>query len=157
MNFDLLVPPPGFKGLGVCGQNICYHVVAFMIPFNQGQEGGYLLSFCCIHDSLLFDMQHDHVLKKLYFDPITRVGEGVGGVHGQHICYHVASLVIQFNLIWNMTMFWKKYFLPLTLPPGSERGEVLCAKYLLPCYYIHDSLKFNMQHDLVLQKLNFDH
>ena len=28
----------------------------------------YVLACCCIRDSLLFDMQHDHVLKKLNFD-----------------------------------------------------------------------------------------
>ena len=31
-------------------QNICYHVAAFVFPF-------------------YFDMQHDHILKKLIFDP----------------------------------------------------------------------------------------
>ena len=30
------------------------------------------------------------------------------------------------------------------------------AKYLLPWCYIHDSLKFNMQNDHVLEMLNFD-
>ena len=35
LNFDLLTPPPGLgEGEGVCGQNICYHVDVFMIPFN---------------------------------------------------------------------------------------------------------------------------
>ena len=28
----------------------------------------YLLSWCCIHDSLKFDMQNDDVLKKSNFD-----------------------------------------------------------------------------------------
>ena len=31
----------------------------------------YLLPWCCIHDSLKFDMQNDHVLKKLNFDVWT--------------------------------------------------------------------------------------
>ena len=31
----------------------------------------YLLPWCCIHDSLKFDMQNDHVLKKLNFDVLT--------------------------------------------------------------------------------------
>ena len=39
----------GGGGVGVCGQNICYHAAAFC-------------------DSLSNDMQHDHVLKKLNFD-----------------------------------------------------------------------------------------
>ena len=30
LNFDRLTPP---LRVGVCGQNICYHVAAFMIPF----------------------------------------------------------------------------------------------------------------------------
>ena len=30
VNFDLLTPPV----VGVCGQNICYHIAAFEIPFN---------------------------------------------------------------------------------------------------------------------------
>ena len=33
MNFDLLTPKVGGRGW-ICGQHICYHVVAFMIPFN---------------------------------------------------------------------------------------------------------------------------
>ena len=32
-NFDLLNRPPG-SGWGVCRQNICYRVAAFVIPFN---------------------------------------------------------------------------------------------------------------------------
>ena len=31
----------------------------------------YVLACCCIRHSLLFDMQHDHVLKKLNFDIFT--------------------------------------------------------------------------------------
>ena len=52
-------------------------------------------------------MQHDHVLKKLDFDLLT-TGSGVGGGGGglgQNICYHIAALVIPFNLICNMTIF----------------------------------------------------
>ena len=50
------------KMCGVCRQNICYHVAAFVIPFE-------------------FDMQHDHVLKKLNVDllPAPRVGGGSAG------------------------------------------------------------------------------
>ena len=52
----------GEEGL-VCGQNICYHVAA-------------------IPDSFKFDMQHDHVLKKMNFDLLTPSpgleGGGVG-------------------------------------------------------------------------------
>ena len=39
-------------------------------------------------------MQHDHVLKKLSFDLLTRSGASVGvcgGICGQKNCYHVAA------------------------------------------------------------------
>ena len=39
----------------------------------------YLLPCCFICDSLLFDMQHDHVLKKLKLDPRVGGGEWVSG------------------------------------------------------------------------------
>ena len=48
LNFDLLTPRVGW-GMG-------------------GLLAKYLLPFCCIGDILKFNMQHDHVLKKLYFD-----------------------------------------------------------------------------------------
>ena len=48
LNFDLLTPSQG-SGEGVCGQNIFYHAAAF-------------------GDSLYYDMQNDHVLKKFNFD-----------------------------------------------------------------------------------------
>ena len=41
----------------------------------------YWLPWCCIHDSLKFDMQNDHVLKKLNFDvltPLPKSNQGVG-------------------------------------------------------------------------------
>ena len=41
----------------------------------------YLLPWCCIHDSLKFDMQNDHVMKKLNFDvltPLLKSTQGVG-------------------------------------------------------------------------------
>ena len=58
-------------------------------PGSGGGVGGlranYLLPCCCILDSLKFDMQRDHVLKKLTFEPPPppppRVGVG-GGVVG---------------------------------------------------------------------------
>ena len=60
------------------------------------REGGlhakYLLHVhvpcCCIHDSLYFDKQHDHVLKKLTIDRARGMGLGVCR---QNICYHVAA------------------------------------------------------------------
>ena len=55
---------------GGCGQSICYHVAAFVIPF-------------------YFDMQH--VLKKLSFD-LLATPSGLGAVG-----LHVAAFVIPFN------------------------------------------------------------
>ena len=84
LNFDLLTSSPWWRGeegglFGICGQNICYHVSAFMVFFNKicntclkklnfdlltpspGPEGGgvswalqakYLVPCCCICDSL---------------------------------------------------------------------------------------------------------
>ena len=57
-------------------------------------------------------MQHDHVLM-LDFDLLTpppdEGGGGGGGGGGRGVsgqfCYHVATFVIQFSLICNMTRF----------------------------------------------------
>ena len=43
--------------------------------------------------SLLFDMQRDHVLKELIFDLLTQ-SLGLGGFHGQNICCHVVVFLI---------------------------------------------------------------
>ena len=61
----------------------------------------YLLPCCCICNSLQFDMQHDHFLKKKFnFDCLTpKAGSvGRGGVCGQSSCYHATAFVIIFNL-----------------------------------------------------------
>ena len=66
---------------------ICYHVAALAIPF---------------------DMQHDHVRKKLNFNLLTPRGGGGGGAAGKifaTMCYYVTAFAIAFNLICNMTMF----------------------------------------------------
>ena len=63
LNLQLLTSTPG-SGDGVCKQNICYHVAAFVIPFN-----------------LIF--QHDIVLKKLNFDLLTPSIRGIGGSAGK--------------------------------------------------------------------------
>ena len=39
-----------------------------------------LRPWCCIHDSLKFDMQNDHVLKKLNFDVLTPLPNSTQGV-----------------------------------------------------------------------------
>ena len=51
-----------------------------------------MLPCCCIPDSFKYDLQHDHVLKKLNFDLLTPPpGSGAGGGCVQNICYHVAA------------------------------------------------------------------
>ena len=60
-------------------------------------------------------MQHDIVLT--FWLEVSG-----GGVCWQNICYHVAAFVIPFNLICNMTIFWKKLNSDLLTPsPGSGR------------------------------------
>ena len=63
MNFDLLTPSPGSgEGVGYADKNICFHIAAFL-------------------DFPYFDMQHDHVFKKLSFDLLAASpgSEGRGG------------------------------------------------------------------------------
>ena len=43
----------------------------------------YLLPCCCISDSILFDMQHDNVLKKLNFELLTPPPGSEGGSAGK--------------------------------------------------------------------------
>ena len=49
---------------------------------------------------------------------------GQGCVRGKTICYHVAANIVSFNLICNMTIFWKSSILasapPLSPPQGLE-------------------------------------
>ena len=66
----------------------------------------------------------------------------------------MAAFAILFNLICNMTMFCKIEF-DLLIPRVGGGGGGLQAKYLLICYCMRDC-HFNMQHDHVLKKLNFD-
>ena len=47
-------------------------------------------------------------------------------------------------------------FLLAPIPMIGEGWGCLRAKYLLPCCCIRDSLYFDMQHDCVLKKFNFD-
>ena len=88
---------------------MCLHVALCPIPFNLicnmtigwGLRVKYLLQRCCICDSLLFDMQHDHVLSKLTFDHRARwVWRG----DLRPKCLHVAVFAILFNFICNITM-----------------------------------------------------
>ena len=70
------------------------------------------------------------------FDP-----QGRGGVCGKNICDHVAAFLIPFNLICNMTMFWKSWILtfwqhPLRPPRGSGIGlgsKITFDRFLINC------------------------
>ena len=66
-----------------------------MIPFNLicnmtkkiefdtlTRQAKYLVPFCCIHESLKFDMQHDHILKKWNFNLLTKSPKSGGGGGG---------------------------------------------------------------------------
>ena len=145
---------------------ICYATSPWILAYWPQDRGGglrakYLLQRCCIRDSLYFDMQHDHVLKKLNLDLLIPYRRVLGlGVCVQNICCHVAEFMIPFNLICNMTMFWnsccigdslkfdmqhdhvlKKWILTYWPNPlGRGGGRCLRAKYLLQCCCIRDSL-----------------
>ena len=70
-------------------------------------------------------MQHDHVMKKLSFDP-----KGWGGC-GQNICYHVAVLAIPSNLICKMTMHVLKMLnFDLLTPSGGGGGKIFATMLL---------------------------
>ena len=59
---------------------------------------------CCISASLLFDIQHDIYLKKLSFALLTpKVSVSVGKIFATMLL----NFVTLFNLICNMTIFWK--------------------------------------------------
>ena len=79
-------------------------------------------------------MQHDHVLKKLAFDPVPRVGGGrdFDGSGGGGLCSKF--LMIPFNLIGNMTMFCvlkKLTFDLLTPSPGPRAALVIPFNMLI--------------------------
>ena len=89
MNFDLLTP-----SLGLCRK--------------EGLRTNDLISRCCIHDSLLFDIQLERVLITLNFDLLyptqgSGVGWSAGKIFATNICYPVAAFLIFFNLVCNKT------------------------------------------------------
>ena len=57
---------------------------------------------CCICDYILFDMQHDHVLKKMNSDPNARLGWG-GGRGSVGKIFATMLLHVSFPLICNET------------------------------------------------------
>ena len=144
---NLFWPTDSIPRVGsVCRQNICYHVSVFVILFNlicnltmswkskiltywprfQGRWWGrgvevFGEQLICYHAAAFSDSLWYATWpcsKKVEFwpnDPIPRVG----CVCEQNISYHVAAFVILFNLIYNMTVFWKMDFYLLTPSPGS--------------------------------------
>ena len=113
--------PLSAEGVRVCGQNVCYHVAALVVPFN-----------------LIYNMFWKKWIMTLW--PHSQVGEGRDC--RQNVCFHVASYLILFNLICNMTMFWKKWILtisphPLCPPKGSDSGlgSKSCLIYFI-CMYL---------------------
>ena len=61
-----------------------------MMEVSGAPRAKYLLPFCCIHVSLLCDMQQDHVPKKLNFDILTPPTKSTQGVwHRPSIKNHV--------------------------------------------------------------------
>ena len=114
----------------ICGQNICYHVDAFLILYNLicnktcsekvdfwppgsvcvcrgwGLGANYLLPCCCLCDSLEFDMPHDNVLNKLSFDFWPPGSWGEAGSAWEKI----ATMLLHswFQLIWYATWPWSE-------------------------------------------------
>ena len=124
MTFDLLTHPARVRGMRVYGQNICYHVAAF-------------------RDFIWFDMQHDHVLKKLNFARLTPFLGSCGMVCRQNICDHVVAFLIPFNLICNMKLFWKNLNWPFD-PYVQEVGAVNILATMLLHFMIALNLICNM-------------
>ena len=149
---------------GIFRKYICYHVAAFVIPFNlicimtmfwkswaltfwpnpQGRVGSagkdiyYHVVACVIPLNLICNITMIWKSWILTFRPHPH-GRGGGGQGSrrQDTCYHVAAFVISFSLICNMTMFWKVEFWHFdSTPRVGVRGWGLRAKYLLPCYHV---------------------
>ena len=100
-------------GDGICGQTICNHYAAFLIPFNL--VCNMIMSWKCWILNLL--------------TPTTGSG-GEDGVCRQNICNHAAAFVILFNLICSMTMFCKSWILTIW-PQPRVRGRVgFCGQHI---------------------------
>ena len=75
-----------------------------------GLRAKYLLPSCCICDSLSFDLQNDHDLKKLNLDLMTRSQGRWGGVSWGvgSVCKIFATMLLHlatpFNLVHVCTM-----------------------------------------------------
>ena len=140
--------------MGICGQNICYDVSAFVIPFNlicnmtmfwkswiltcwphpQGRgwgSAGKIYGTMLLHSwfSLMWyaTWPCSENVEFRPIDSITRVR--VSGGRGncmQHIWYCVAAIVILLNLIGNMIVFWKSWILIYWPHSQGRRGGAAC-------------------------------
>ena len=81
--------------------------------------------------------------EKVNFDilaPPPGSGGGRRGLCGQNICYQVSAFVILFNLVCNLTMFWKSWILTFWLQGqrmGGERGsagKIFATMLLHSCF-----------------------
>ena len=77
------------------------------------------------------DMQHDYSEKDMVWPLNQHLGQGC--VCGQNICYHVAASVVSFNLICNMTIFWKSLILDSAPPCKSTQRTRTQAFKLKSC------------------------
>ena len=108
---------------GVCWQNICYHAAAF-------------------GDSLEYDMQHDHVLKKLNFVILTPCP---GSGRGQNVKYHASAFGDSLYFYMQHDHVLKKFEL-MTPFPGPGRG--LWA--LLTIMLLHLVIPFNLKYKITM-------
>ena len=182
-------PQGVWGGGGVCGQNICYHVSAFVIPFNlicniimfwkvelwpidpipgSGRSAGKIFATILLHSwfSLIWYATQPCSEKVEFWpiDPMPRVGVGSRvGVWEQNICYRASAFIIPFNLICNMTLFWKNWILtlwphPLSPPRGWDTG--LESKITFDMFHIHCTsvcmryFSKNIDNLLLLRNLN---
>ena len=131
LNFDLLTPGSGDGGER--GSRGVWYVSYLLYLCLQ------LRPCCCIRES--FDVQHDHVPKKMNFDLLR--GEGCCR---QNICYHVATFMFPFNVICNMIMFRKSWILtfwPHPLSPSRGSGTGLRSNSRLILIYCNSVCMWN--------------
>ena len=60
----------------------------------RGLRAKYLIPFCLIRDSLQFDMQHCHVLKKIKFDLLTPLCPPPGSDPGLRSCLRCFIFIV---------------------------------------------------------------
>ena len=111
--WPLTQSPYGRRRSWVCGLTICYHVATF-------------------RDSIWFNMQHDQVLKKCNSDLFTpSLGVmGGGGSAGNFFPTMLLHFMIPWNLICNMTMFYKNDFWPIDQIPRVGGGGIFATMLL---------------------------